>query len=212
MNLREILEKLEVKNVFDVGANQGYWSINTKSLLPDAKFYLFEASYYYKQRLQDTGLEFYIELLSDEVGKEIDFYDSTASGESYYKENTIWNINYTPIKKISNTLDNMVKTHNLPHPEFIKLDTQGSELDILKGASNLMKDVKVILTEMPIMQYNDGAPSMSEYLEYFDKMGFYPMNVEQTHFIDNLLVQIDIVFLRKDLKIGLFGKNTMFLL
>lgn len=212
MNLREILEKLEIKTVFDVGANQGHWSINTKSLLPDSKFYLFEASYYYKERLEKTGLDFFIELLSDEVGKEFDFYDSTASGESYYKENTIWNVNYKPIKKTSNTLDNMVQTYNLPLPEFIKLDTQGSELDILKGASNIMKNVQVILTEMPIMKYNDGAPNMHEYLEYFDKMGFYPMNVEQTHFIDNLLVQIDIVFLRKELKINLFGKNTMFLL
>lgn len=212
MNLREIIEKLEIKTVFDVGANQGNWSKGAKHLLPEAKFYLFEASYYYKERLEKTGFDFFIDLLSDEVGKELDFYDSTASGESYYKENTIWNVDYTPIKKISNTLDNIASVNNIPHPEFIKLDTQGSELDILKGAADIMKNVKVILTEMPIMKYNEGAPNIHEYLEYFDQMGFYPMNVEQTHFIDKLLVQIDIIFLRKELKIELFGKNTMFLL
>lgn len=212
MNLNEIINRLDIKTVYDIGANQGYWSINTKVLLPKAKFYLFEASSYYEERLRNTGLDFFIELLSDEVGKEVDFYDSTASGESYYKENTIWNINYTPKKRLTNTIDNFVLANNIPLPEFIKLDTQGAELDILRGASDTMNNVKVILTEMPIMEYNVGAPSIQDYLSYFDKAGFYPMNVEQTHFIDNILVQLDIVFLRKELKVELFGKNTMLLL
>jgi FkbM family methyltransferase len=212
MNLIEIIKKLDIKTVYDIGANQGHWSINAKSFLPEAKFYLFEASNYYKERLQNTGLDFFIELLSDEVGKEVDFYDSTASGESYYKENTIWNINFIPKKILTNTIDNFVLTNNIPLPEFIKLDTQGSELDILKGASDTMKNVKVILTEMPIIEYNEGAPDIQEYLNYFDKAGFYPMNLEQAHHLDNVLVQIDIVFLRKELKIELFGKNNMLLL
>ena len=212
MNLIEIIKKLDIKTVYDIGANQGHWSINAKSYLPEAKFYLFEASNYYEERLQNTKLDFFIELLSDEVGKEVDFYDSTASGESYYKENTIWNINFIPKKILTNTIDNFVLTNNIPLPEFIKLDTQGSELDILKGASDTMKNVKVILTEMPIIEYNEGAPDIQEYLNYFDKAGFYPMNLEQAHHLDNVLVQIDIVFLRKELKIELFGKNNMLLL
>jgi FkbM family methyltransferase len=212
MNLVDIISKLDIKTVFDIGANQGHWSINTKRLLPESKFYLFEASDYYKERLHNTGLDFFIELLSDEVGKEVEFYDSTASGESYYKENTIWNINYTPKKRLTNTIDNFVLANNIPLPEFIKLDTQGSELDILRGSVNTLRNVKVILTEMPIMKYNEGAPNIQDYLDYFDQAGFYPMNLEQSHFIDNLLVQIDIVFLRKELKYELFGKNTMFLL
>ena len=212
MNLIEIVKKLDIKTVYDIGANQGHWSINAKSYLPEAKFYLFEASNYYKERLQNTKLDFFIELLSDEVGKEVDFYDSTASGESYYKENTIWNINYIPKKRLTNTIDNFVLTNKIPLPEFIKLDTQGSELDILKGASDTMKNVKVILTEMPIIEYNEGAPDIQVYVNYFDKSGFYPMNLEQAHHLDNVLVQIDIVFLRKELKIELFGKNNMLLL
>ena len=212
MNLREILNKIEIKVVYDIGANMGKWSNIMKDLIPNAEFYLFEAHPYYINNLKDTGFKYFIDLLSDEVGKEIDFYDSTTSGESYYKENSVWNINYIPTKKISNTIDNIAFVNNIENPDFIKLDTQGSELDILNGCKNIINNTKIILCEMPIMEYNVGAPNIYEYLNNFDKLGFYPMNIEKSHFMDNLLVQIDIIFMRKDLKNELLGINKMLLI
>jgi hypothetical protein len=38
------------------------------------------------------------------------------------------------------------------------------------------------------------------------------MNILENHFMDDILVQIDIVFMRKDIKIQLFGENKAMLL
>jgi len=64
-------------------------------------------------------------------------------------------------------LDELIDKHNLPIPDFIKLDTQGSELDILKGATKIVGKTPLIFTEMPIIEYNKGAPKFSEYMDFF---------------------------------------------
>jgi hypothetical protein len=37
------------------------------------------------------------------------------------------------------------------------------------------------------------------------------MNILETHFMDNVLVQIDIVFMKKELKNNLYGENKAIL-
>ena len=55
--------------------------------------------------------------------------NSTKQKKRIYKENTDFYEKIVPIKKVSNTIDNIVIQKNLPKPDLIKLDTQGSELD-----------------------------------------------------------------------------------
>ena len=48
----------------------------------------------------------------------------------------------------------MVEKENLKLPNFIKIDTQGSEIDILKGSKNTLKNCNLIYLETPIIEYN----------------------------------------------------------
>ncbi len=85
----------------------------------------------------------------------------------------------------------------LPLPNFIKIDTQGSELDILKGAKQSISNCSLIYLECPIIEYNLMSPSLNEYVKYLNSISFVPYDVCETHTIDNILVQIDILFIKK---------------
>ena len=101
--------------------------------------------------------------------------------------------------KKTNTLDDIVTKNNLPFPDFIKIDTQGSEIDILKGGKKVVENCNIILLECPIIQYNLGSPNLSEYIDYLNLINFIPYDICETHNIDKVLIQIDILFVRKSI-------------
>ena len=81
--------------------------------------------------------------------------------------------------------------------DFLKIDTQGAELDILNGAKNCMNSARAILLECPIYPYNKGAPTMPEYVTFLLRFGFYPARCTEIHNMLGVLVQIDILFMSK---------------
>jgi FkbM family methyltransferase len=53
----------------------------------------------------------------------------------------------TPISVQMLTIDDAIARLGLPHPQVIKIDTQGSELSILKGAVKTLPKVDVLFLE-----------------------------------------------------------------
>jgi FkbM family methyltransferase len=196
---------LTVDTVFDIGAWNGNWSRAAKKELPWANFILFEANPAYKNVLDSTGFRNFCGTVLSNPGRSIvDFYNGTNTGDSYYKETTVVYDNQKPIQLECKTLDDFVKEYNLPIPNFIKIDTQGSELDILAGAS-FLDQVDLIYTELPIVCYNKGAPNLQDYLEFFKQHRFVPIEVFEKHYADNILIQMDIMFMRHEAKERIIG-------
>jgi FkbM family methyltransferase len=217
MSIKNYIEDLVSKGVsidciYDIGGWMGYWTENmSNGILKEKEFIVFEANPYYSDALSRLGKKVFIDVLSDKKGLEVEYYDAPLSGESYYKENTNYYKDHIPKKRITNTLDSIIEKNKLTLPDFIKIDTQGSELDILKGGIKAINNAKIVYTECPIIKYNLGAPNIQDYLNFFDYFDFYPMNILETHFMDNVLVQIDIVFMKKELKNNLYGENKSIL-
>ena len=146
-------------------------------------------------------------MLSNPERAFVDFYNGTNSGDSYYKETTKFYDNQTSIRLPCTTLAQLVTEQKIPLPQLIKLDTQGSELDILAGAEPFLNQVELIYTECPIVRYNAGAPNIQEYLDFFKARKFIPVRLLEAHHIENTLVQLNILFMRHDVKETYLGKN-----
>ena len=105
MNLEQYLtsiqqDGLKIDTVYDVGANVGSWSTALRnSVLSDSYFYLFEGDPQHEQRLQATGLPYYIGILSDPGRDTVEYYQGgTSTGNSYYKENTVFYDDSVPVR------------------------------------------------------------------------------------------------------------------
>jgi hypothetical protein len=132
---------------------------------------------------------------------------ANTTGDSYYKENTVHYATTESTTMPCYTLDAIVAQDNLPIPDFIKIDTQGSELDILRGAESILDQVKLVYLECPIITYNIGAPNINDYLEYMKSKGFIPMDVLEVHTNDQTLLQVDIMFINLKTKNALYGEH-----
>ena len=43
------------------------------------------------------------------------------------------------------------------------------------------------------------APKLNEYLDYLKSINFFPLDICEVHKNDNILIQIDILFIEKDI-------------
>tara|TARA_B100000795_G_scaffold239786_1_gene201625 strand:- start:69 stop:701 length:633 start_codon:yes stop_codon:yes gene_type:complete len=193
-------KNVKIENIYDIGAYRGKWStFLSNTSLKNKKFFLFEANIENNIYLKKLNFKYFISVLSDKI-KEVKFYSKAHTGDSYYLEQTnFYKKNLISVLKKTNTLDDIVTKNNLPFPDFIKIDTQGSEIDILKGGKKVVENCNIILLECPIIQYNLGSPNLSEYIEYLNLINFVPYDICETHNIDKVLIQIDILFVRKSI-------------
>ena len=205
-----VLKKIGIKInvVYDIGARYGRWSKGVSRIFPHAKFYLFEASDKCQSTLSAQSFPFFIEALSSKV-KNVTFYEKNTPGDSYMKDKSIIYKNSAGITKKTSTIISLIEQKKLPVPDFMKIDTQGSEIDILKGCGKYLKKVKLLYLECPIVNINEGAPDISEYLTFTKKAGFIPLDICEKHIHNNILLQIDILFINKSevFNLGLINKK-----
>ena len=80
------------------------------------------------------------------------------------------------------TLDEVIKrqkSETIPSPDFLSLDTQGSELEILKGGEIAIRNTVVaIATEVSFTQIYEGQPLFGEITEHLKESGFHLASLE----------------------------------
>ena len=187
---------LELGVIYDIGARHAEWSTTLKKTFSRSNFFLFEANEKCTKILNDSGFKFFIGALSSEI-KTVDFYHNDSTGDSYYKENTSFYEEVRPIKKQTITLDSIVKDQNIALPDFIKLDTQGSELDILAGGVACLRHASLVYIELPILSYNLGAPNFQDYIEFMKMNNFLPYDICELHHSNGVMIQVDILFIHE---------------
>jgi hypothetical protein len=81
-----------------------------------------------------------------------------------------------------------IESHFLDqHFNYWVIDTQGSELGILKGAGKLLQDCNVIEIECSNYSVYDGAPLYEEVEAFLEEVGFVPLLKVPTKFHGNVI-------------------------
>jgi len=181
MRLQLIEKYFHPTKVLDIGANIGQFHKECKQTFPECFIFSIEANKDHKERLSWVTPDFRILLLGNE-NKMVSFYrnktDWAGTGNSIYRE-------LTPHFRDENLLvtqEQMVRLDDQKDIisidfDLIKMDTQGSEVDIIKGGLNTCKKTKGLLLEVSLAPYNDGAPLYEEVCSFVSNIGFFPIEI-----------------------------------
>lgn len=189
--------------ILDIGAYHGTWTRHMKTLY-NSKYYLFEAIDYVelKHVTSDTVKVFNV-VLNDKI-EEVDWYQMKNSGDSFFKENTYHFDNSPVMKRETIDLNSFILQQGILGDSkniLIKIDCQGAEIPILKGASSILNKTDFIILEMPLFgQYNQGVPTFLKHIEFMDSIGFVTYDVLESHYINNFNMQVDVLFINKNHK------------
>jgi hypothetical protein len=150
---------------YDIGACALHWTNRAWCIWPEAEFILFDA-FEHVQFLYPPRKHF-IGVLSDTY---------QPGGNSYYREIGFMNGALFPeeqaIEKKTHKLDTIVKTYDFPKPDLIKIDVQGAEIDVIKGATETFKNAKYMIVELQHTDYNQGAWKAHESLPFIESLGW----------------------------------------
>lgn len=189
---------IELGTLLDIGAHDGAWSRSFVSRFPTTKPFLIEANRIHTPKLEATGFPFCIATISDKVSSR-DFFGIGGTGDSMYVENTSFYKNITPTRVQTITLDGLLEQRDWPYPDLIKIDTQGSELEVNEGASRALKQAPLLLVEHSLLEYNHGAPTFSEVSNALGQRSFSPWGAVEFHQHNQRLIQIDLLWINDEI-------------
>lgn len=201
------------RSCIDVGAYHGEWTAMFRSFFPQSRVLMVEAQEGKRATLQavvhasNGGVEFAAALLGATDGEEVEF-NEMETGSSVFSEASPYT-RATVTKRLS-TLDTVLARHpGFRTADCLKVDTQGYELQVLMGASNLLESVDVVLLEVSLIQVNAGCPLLAEVVAFMAARGFAVFDFcSQIRRRDGVLWQTDLLFLRSGGSVRIDQKLT----
>jgi len=183
--------------LYDIGAHTGAFTRNFLKTHKNVISYMFEANPKLFKPKDLSEHYWFNTVLSNLNDNEVSFYYRNGTGDSYYKEIDLTQAYTDPEKySILKLKTKRLDSFDIPLPDVIKIDTQGSELDILRGCDDILKNCQTIYCEIPAPKktYNQGAPSYKDYIDFFTQAGFKNQILEKEKFARGELVQYDMIF------------------
>lgn len=159
--------------VIDIGANVGYFSLFMLSDFSGSKVYAFEPILMnfkllqqYKEENKNLAFTVVNQAVGGQQGKIVLNYDA---GDQFTTSATIFDNKTEPdqVEVQCTTLEAIIEKNKLNKIDFLKLDCEGSEYDIVYGASSKVLDkVSVIAIETHKgKKENENMSSLANYLE-----------------------------------------------
>ncbi|MEZ5892056.1 MAG: FkbM family methyltransferase [Parvularculaceae bacterium] len=192
-------KQLEIATIIDVGAAKGAWTEKAWRHWPQANAHLLEAKESWRPDIENLRkkhgrVSYKIAGAARTPGKiyfpkDVDEYGGAVFKESSERAN---------LEEIDATsIDHEVAQFGLKGPYAIKLDTHGTEVDILDGATRALEETAFLCIETYSMI---GQKRFPELIADLQGRGFRCADVAEPLFRprDKLLWQIDFYFLRAD--------------
>jgi FkbM family methyltransferase len=188
------------KVAIDVGAYAGEWTLSLRQLFSDTRILMVEPQAARRERLQALAqghetVEFAPVLLGPAAANRVTFYQA-ETGSSVLRDPGNNSAQSTAMEMT--TLDAAVRATPFERADFLKLDVQGYELEVLKGAEQVLPSVEAVMMEVNLIAIYQGAPLADEAVAFMAARGFRVYDVctffRRPH--DFALWQIDMVFVR----------------
>jgi FkbM family methyltransferase len=190
---------LNPTTVIDVGAFEGNWSRMARRVWPNSQIVMFEPNSKKTAVVSAVSKELAATLFHDLLGASDGIqvtFNVMESGSSIMNENSP--LERTKEKRELRRMDTAIQS--IKGRALLKIDAQGYEIEILKGAEKLLPSVDAILLEVAVIQINEGAPILHEVVVFMKSIDFVACEILEIHRrpLDQALNQFDILFVRED--------------
>ena len=169
------------KTIVDIGAYHGEWTKEMQEIFPNSSFLMVEpmsekATLLENIAAQSNGkIRFEQALLAAQANQEVIFHQSETASSilSEHKEND----EFEKITKKTTTLALLLEKNQINKIDFLKIDTQGYELEILRGATEALKNIDVILLEVSLLDIHKNVPLLHEVCSFMYQYGFVTYDI-----------------------------------
>ena len=193
----------EPTHIFDVGAYKGEFANCCLDIWSNTKVSCFEAledKIIQLKNLSESNsqIQVFPTLVGAENKEAIALHEAeTASSVLVEHITQDFPIKYYPMV----TLDSIVQEYceNCP-PDFLKLDVQGYELEVLKGAEKSLPQIQVILAEVNFLDIHQNVPLLSDVVTWLNERDWVAYDIcgLTRRPLDRGLWQADFIFVPRN--------------
>ena len=173
----------DIRTVLDVGANQGEFARYSADCFPNAAIHCFEPLPVCQPLLQAVAarysqIKIHPVALGEKNGTvemfENDFAPSSSLLPMQDRHRELWpkTIGTKKIQVTMETLDGIAAKSPLASPIFLKLDVQGFEMSVLRGATQVLRQTAVAMMEVLFEPLYEGQADFRELLNFMAERGF----------------------------------------
>jgi FkbM family methyltransferase len=160
--LRKFSGKINGGIVFDVGANVGHYALAVKSVCPQSKIIAFEPQPITFQTLQKkcahTDVICENKALSESIGtaKLYEIAGQASSSVASLTESTLQTFGSSGevYEVATETIDRYCEANRIEQIRFLKIDTEGHDIDVLKGAKDMLASGCIDIIEFEFIPAN----------------------------------------------------------
>ena len=181
-NLKKLLPQNETPlTIIDIGANIGSVSLVMAQMFNNCKVYAIEPTHYAFEKLSNN-LHLNQKLLNKVILKQLFISNNKKPNEVW----SSWNLNQSEnkhlkhkgtLKKIKQNsyvqLDKFILDEKIDNVDFIKLDVDGHELDVLKSGERFLKKNKpIIFVEIAPYLYPEFGYDYQQLINFIINLGY----------------------------------------
>lgn len=177
---RRAIWRLAPRTLIDVGANKGQFSVLARRLFSDIEIHAFEPLQSEREIFARVVAEPYV-LHGVAVGAATEdrpfFVTSRADSSSLLRpgrgQEEAYRVTLRSTRVVGvRPLDEILVAHRLAAPTLLKIDVQGGELEVLKGASKTLRAIAHVYCEASFVELYRGQPLAGDVIEYLRDAGF----------------------------------------
>lgn len=205
------LSKLNIATVIDIGANVGQFAKKAELIFPNAVFYcvepvppVFEKLKAWASNEAKVKVNTFNVALGDHEGEiEMLFHDDFSPSSSILHTTHTAESLYPVMKSQKRIpvrltmLDRLLEQVDLKHDVLIKMDVQGFEDRVIRGADNILKQAKAVIVEISLDTLYESQATFKDIFNLMDARGFhYAGALDQKYGRDGHVIFMDAVFAR----------------
>lgn len=196
--------------IIDVGANVGRFVETALAFQPYAKIHAFEPiPDIFAEMVKKVGAYSNVYCHNYALGSKLGVQQINIS--QYHEASSFLELGHTLTAgvrgidfsyntKISveiETLSNFVLRHSIRRIKLLKLDVQGFELEVLKGAEAILPLVEYVYTEAQFQELYKNGPLYTDTFNFLSKFGFKLLRMSRFNTNDlGQLIECDMIFRR----------------
>jgi len=176
--------------VIDVGANIGEYSlIAAQKVKEHGKVISIEPLKETAQTLTKhfqlnnfTNYEVITKVIGNET-KKVNLYKQMAGGTMGFVDSTLIGRKFEKVDEVEmTTIDEILSTRNIENVKIMKIDIEGYEFELLKGAKNSLQNKKIenMMIEVHINYLKEKGISEKQFYDYLTKQGYVVDTIQKT--------------------------------
>jgi FkbM family methyltransferase len=192
------------RHIVDVGANRGNWTRTALKYFPRSRFTMFEPQEKMREEVADLlvhpGIEFHCMGAGPvNASMQLTQHERDDSHTFALSARQAQESGYPQIEVPVVALDDFFEGRGLPKIDILKIDAEGWDLEVLKGAHKIVKDADVVLMEASVLN-PIFTNTVEEVISAMSRLGFVLFDITDLNRTvkDNSLWLVELAFVKRD--------------